>query len=161
MQCEGRRETDIEEKILAALKAGGVSYEVFEHEPVYTCRKMAELLKTEESRIAKSMVVKKSSGGYALAVLPGNVRIDFARLAAATKSDTVSLASKKEAEEIMGCSTGCVYPLGNLLNLETLFDEKVVRQEYVYFNPGSHTKSVKIRTRTLIDLVKPTIAKFS
>jgi Ala-tRNA(Pro) deacylase len=153
--------TEIEEKILNSLKAAGVSYEVFEHEPVYTCRKMAEFLKTGESRIAKSMVVKKSGGGYALAVLPGNAKIDFERLASATKSDKVTLASQEEVEALMGCSPGCVYPLGNVVNLETLFDEKLVRQEYVYFNPATHTKSVKIKTRTLIDLVKPTIAKFA
>ena len=152
---------DIEEKILASLKAGGISYEVFEHEPVYTCRKMAEFLKTGEDHIAKSMVVKKSDGGYVLAVLPGHMRIDFGRLAAATKSRSVSLAPREEAERIVGCSVGCVYPLGNVVNLETLFDEKLLRQEYVYFNPGSHTKSVKINTLALVSLVKPTKASFS
>ncbi len=153
---------DIEEKILASLKAGGISYEIFEHEPVYTCRKMAEFLKTGEDHIAKSMVVKKSNdGGCVLAVLPGNMRIDFARLATATKSRSVSLAPREEAERIVGCSVGCVYPLGNIINLETLFDEKLLRQEYVYFNPGSHTKSVKINTLALVNLVKPTRAEFA
>jgi len=158
---EGKLVEDIEEKILASLKAGGISYEVFEHEPVYTCRKMAEFLKTGEDHIAKSMVVKKSDGGYVLAVLPGHMRIDFGRLAAATKSRSVSLAPREEAERIVGCSVGCVYPLGNVVNLETLFDEKLLRQEYVYFNPGSHTKSVKIDTMALVSLVKPTRAEFA
>jgi len=153
--------TEIEEKILSSLKAEGISYEVFEHEPVYTCPKMAEFLKTGEDHIAKSMVVKKSDGGYVLAVLRGDMRIDFARLAAATKSTSVSLAPREEAERIVGCSVGCVYPLGNIVNLETLFDEKLLRQEYVYFNPGSHTKSVKIKTLTLVSLVKPTRAEFA
>jgi len=152
---------DTEEKILASLKAGRIPYEVFEHEPVYTCRKMAEFLKTDEGRIAKSMIVKKSEGGYVLAVLPGNMRINFARLAAVTKSTSVSLAPREEAEKIAGCSVGCVYPLGNIINLETLFDEKLLRQEYVYFNPGSHTKSVRINTRALVNLVRPTIAEFT
>lgn len=153
--------TDIEEKILTSLKAGGIEYEVFEHEPVYTCRKMAEFLRTDEGRIAKSMIVKKSDGGYVLAVLPGNMRIDLIRLAAATKSRLVTLAQRDEAERIAGCSVGCVYPLGNIMNLETLFDDKLLHQEYVYFNPGSHTKSVRINTRALVNLVKPTIAEFT
>jgi len=153
--------TDIEEKILASLKAGGVSFEVLEHEPVYTCRKMAEFLKTEESYIAKSMVVKKSDGRLVLAVLPGNVRINFAHLAAATKSTSVSLAPRQEAEKIMGCSVGCVHPFGNIVNLETLFDEKLLHREYVFFNPGSHTKSVRINIQALINIVKPTIAQFT
>ena len=153
--------TEIEEKILSSLKAQGVAFEVFEHDPVYTCPQMAKFLKTDEAHIAKSMVARKSDGALLLAVLPGNKKIDFRRLGTITKSAPVSLAPKKEAEEITRCSVGCVYPLGNLINLETFFDETLLRQEYVYFNPGSHTKSVKINTRALVDLARPTLAEFT
>jgi Ala-tRNA(Pro) deacylase len=157
----GTSMTDIEERILTSLNGAGIGYEIFEHEPVYTCRKMAEFLKADEGNIAKSMIVKKRGGGYVLVVLPGNMRIDFIRLAAVTKSRLVTLAPREEAEKIAGCSVGCVYPLGNIMNLETVFDEKLLRQEYVYFNPGSHTKSMKIKTQALVDLVRPTITEFT
>jgi len=151
----------VEERIFSSLKEGGASYEIFEHAPVYTCPQMAKYLKTEEACIAKSMMVKKSDGGHVLAVLPGNRRIDFARLAAAVKSNSVSLAPRDEAERIVGCSVGCVYPLGNIVNLETVFERSLLAQESVYFNPGSHTKSVKINTKVLVELVKPTLAEFA
>jgi len=153
--------TEVEEKILSALKAQGIEYEVFEHEPVYTCPQMANFLKTDEAHIAKSMIVKKSDGTYMLAVLPGNRKINFHRLGVVTKAAPVILAPKKEAEEIAQCSVGCVYPLGNIINLETLFDSAILRLEYVYFNPGSHTKSVKISTQALTKLVNPTLAEFT
>jgi prolyl-tRNA editing enzyme YbaK/EbsC (Cys-tRNA(Pro) deacylase) len=153
--------TEIEEKILSSLKAQGIEYEVFEHDPVYTCPQMANFLKTDEAHIAKSMIVKKSDGTYLLAVLPGNRKIDFYRLGQVTKAAPVILAPKKEAEEIALCSVGCVYPLGNIINLETLFDSAILRQAYVYFNPGSHTKSVKISTQSLIKLANPTVAEFT
>jgi Ala-tRNA(Pro) deacylase len=153
--------TEVEEKILSALKAQGIEYEVFEHEPVYTCPQMANFLKTDEAHIAKSMIVKKNDGTYLLAVLPGNRKIDFHRLGQVTKAAPVILAPKKEAEEIAQCSVGCVYPLGNIINLETLFDSAILRQEYVYFNPGSHTKSVKISTQALTKLANPTVAEFT
>jgi Ala-tRNA(Pro) deacylase len=153
--------TEVEEKILSALKAQGIEYEVFEHDPVYTCPQMANFLKTDEAHIAKSMIVKKSDGTYMLAVLPGNKKINFHRLGVVTKAAPVILAPKKEAEEIAQCSVGCVYPLGNIINLETLFDSAILRLEYVYFNPGSHTKSVKISTQALTKLVNPTLAEFT
>jgi len=96
-----------------------------------------------------------------LAVLPGNRKINFHRLGVVTKAAPVILAPKKEAEEIAQCSVGCVYPLGNIINLETLFDSAILRLEYVYFNPGSHTKSVKISTQALTKLVNPTLAEFT
>ena len=107
------------------------------------------------------MIVKKSDGTYLLAVLPGNKKIDFHRLGTVTKSAPVILAPKEEAEEIARCSVGCVYPLGNMINLETLFDSAILRQEYVYFNPGSHTKSVKISTQALTKLANPIVAEFT
>jgi Ala-tRNA(Pro) deacylase len=107
------------------------------------------------------MVARKSDGTFLLAVLPGNKKIDFHKLGIISKSAPVSLAPKKEAEEITRCSVGCVYPLGNIINLETFFDEELLRQEYVYFNPGSHTKSVKVKTSVLVDLVHPTVVKFT
>jgi Ala-tRNA(Pro) deacylase len=153
--------TAVEEKILSALKAQEIEYEVFEHDPVYTCPQMANFLKTDEAHIAKSMIVKKSDGTYLLAVLPGNRRIDFHKLGMVTKAAPVILAPKKEAEKIAQCSVGCVHPLGNIINLETLFDSAILRQEYVYFNPGSHTKSVKISTQALTKLANPTVAEFT
>ena len=153
--------TEVEEKILSALKAQGIEYEVFEHDPVYTCPQMANFLKTDEAHIAKSMIVKKNDGTYLLAVLPGNRKIDFHRLGLVTKAAPVILAPKKEAEEIAQCSVGCVYPLGNIINLETLFESAILRLEYVYFNPGSHTKSVKISTQALTKLANPTVAEFT
>ena len=153
--------TAVEEKILSSLKAQGIQYEIFEHDPVYTCPQMAKYLKTDDAHIAKSMVVKKSDGSYLLAVLPGNRKIDFHKLGIVTKAAPTILAPKCEAEEIVQCPVGCVYPLGSIVNLETLFDSAILRKEYVYFNPGSHTKSVKINTQDLTKLVKPTVAEFT
>ena len=150
-----------EETIFQFLDSHAVKYERFQHEPVYTCPKMAEYLHTNEGHIAKSMIMKKGGGGYLLAVLPGNMKVDFARLAKLVGARSVSLAPIEEAEKIAGCTVGSVHPLGNLLNLETYFDQKLTMYDEVYFNPGSHTLSVKIGTRNLIDLVNPKIAEFA
>jgi len=152
---------EIENEIMSLLKARGIQYDLLEHDPVYTCPQMAKFLNTTEAHIAKSMIVRKNDGTLLLAVLPGNKKINFHQLGIIAKSAPVSLATKKEAEEIALCSVGCVYPLGNIMDLETFFDEHLLRQEYVYFNPGSHTKSVKISTHALVDIVKPTVAKFT
>jgi len=63
--------SQIDAEILSFLNQKGVSYELRDHPPVYTAPQMAEYLGTSEQRIAKSMVVKKSDGGYILVVLPG------------------------------------------------------------------------------------------
>jgi Ala-tRNA(Pro) deacylase len=107
------------------------------------------------------MVIKRSEGGYLLAVLPGNMKIGHEKLARIASTKSVSLAPLNEAERIVRCSVGCVHPLGNLVNVETYFDRNLLRNEYVFFNPGSHTKSIKISTEDLVRLVSPTVSEFA
>lgn len=159
MVCE--RMGQLDEEIMAFLNQNGVAYELREHAPVYTAPQMAEYLGTSEQRIAKSMIVKRSDEGYVLAVLPGKLKIDFHRFASVLGVEKVSLAPIPEAEKFARCSVGCVYPLGNFMNLTTYFDRNMLSLDFVYFNPGSHTKSIKISTDDLVRLVKPTVADFT
>jgi len=151
----------IDEEIIGFLNQNGVTYELSEHEPVYTAPQMAEYLGTSEQRIAKSMVLKKNDGGYVLAVLPGKLKIDFSRFAAALGVEKVSLAPIPEAERIARCAVGSVHPFGNLVGLTTYFDRHMLSLDFVYFNPGSHTKSIKISTDDLVRLVNPTVSDFT
>ena len=153
--------SQIDEEIIGFLNQNGVSYEMKEHAPVYTAPQMAEYLGTSEQRIAKSMIVKKSDGGYVLAVLPGRLKIDFGRFASILGVEKVSLAPIPEAEKIARCAVGSVHPFGNLLDLKTYFDSHMLSLDFVYFNPGSHTKSIKISTEDLVRLVKPTVVVFT
>jgi Cys-tRNA(Pro) deacylase len=153
--------SQIDDDILAFLNQNGIVYELREHEPVYTAPQMAEYLGTSEQRIAKSMVLKKSDGGYVLAVLPGRLKIDFGRFAKVLGVEKVSLAPIAEAEKIARCSVGSVHPFGNLLDLRTYFDRHMLSLDYVFFNPGLHTKSIRISTGDLVRLVKPTIIEFT
>lgn len=152
--------TQIDEEIIEFLKHNGVTYELREHEAVFTAPQMADYLGTSEQRIAKSMILK-SDGGYALAVLPGRLKIDFNRFASVLGVEKVSLAPIPEAEKIARCSVGSVHPFGNLVNLKTYFDRHILSLDFVYFNPGSHTKSIKISTDDLVRIVKPTLADFT
>jgi len=147
----------IDEDILAFLKQNGIAYELREHEPVYTAPQMAEYLGTSEQRIAKSMILKRSDGGYVLAVLPAKLKIDFGRFAKVLGVEKVSLAPIDEAEKIARCSVGSVHPFGNLLGLRTYFDRHILSIDYVYFNPGQHSRSIKISTSDLVRLVNPTL----
>ena len=150
-----------EEEIIAFLDRHKVKYDIFRHDLVYTCEEMAKYLKTDKKSIAKSMVVKKSGNGCVLVVLPGNMKIDFNLLARILNMESVSLAPINEAERIMGCSIGCVHPFGNLVQTPTYFDSSLLNSSYLFFNPASHTKSVKISIQELVRIVQPIVESFA
>ncbi len=148
----------VEKKIFEFLGRKKVKYEIFEHKPVYTCKEMAKTLNTERKNIAKCMMLKKEEGGFILLVLPGNKSVDLKKISSFLGYG-VELAKPEEVLRIAGCEIGCVYPFGNLMNLETFFDEDILENEFVFFNPGNHKKSVKISTKNLLELVKPEVIR--
>ena len=81
---------NLEEKILAMLEDKNVSYEIFEHEPVYTNPVMAEALNVSESETVKSLVLKTKEGNMFVLVLPGNKKVNWKQAAAAAKTKKVT-----------------------------------------------------------------------
>jgi Ala-tRNA(Pro) deacylase len=133
----------LEEKILALLDEKKIAYEVFEHEPVYTNPAMAEALKVKESETVKSLVLNTKEGRMIVLVLPGDKKVDWKQAAAGANTKKVSFAKPEEVSQAVGCEVGCVPDL--------------IKKNFVYFNPGVHDKSFKIKAWDLKKLCNPSL----
>jgi Ala-tRNA(Pro) deacylase len=150
---------NLEEKIVAALEEKKVAYEIFEHEPVYTNPAMAEALNVNESETVKSLVLKTKEGKIIVLVLPGNKKVDWKKAAAGANTKKVSFAKPEEVSQTVGCEVGCVPPFGHLTSLPIYMDPELTKKNYVYFNPGVHDKSFKIKAWDLKKICKPSLIK--
>ena len=148
---------DLEEKIIAMLEDTKISYEIVEHEPVYTNPAMAEALKVSESETVKSLVLKTKEGNMIVLVLPGNKKVDWKQAAAGAKTKKVSFAKPEEVSEAVGCEVGCVPPFGHMSEIPIYMDPDLTKKNFVYFNPGVHDKSFKIKAWDLKKLCSPTL----
>ena len=146
---------NLEEKIRAQLDEQKIAYEVIEHEPVYTNPAMAEALNVSEAETVKSLVLKTKEGRMIVLVLPGNKKVDWKLAAAGAKTKKVSFAKPEEVSPAVGCEVGCVPPFGHLTSLPVYMDPDLTQKNYVYFNPGVHDKSFKIKAWDLKKLCKP------
>ena len=146
---------DLEEKIIGMLDDQKVSYEIVEHEPVYTNPAMAEALNVSESETVKSLVLKTKEGNMIVLVLPGNKKVDWKQAAAGAKTKKVSFAKPEEVSEAVGCEVGCVPPFGHMTEIPIYMDPDLTRKTFVYFNPGVHDKSYKIKAWDLKKLCNP------
>ncbi len=149
----------LEEKIIAALKQGKIEYEVVEHEPVYTNPAMAEALRVSEAETVKSLVLKTKDGRMIVLVLPGNKKVNWKKAAAGANTKKVSFAKPEEVSEAVGCEVGCVPPFGHLTTIPIYMDPDLIKKEFIYFNPGVHDKSFKIKAWDLKKICKPTFVK--
>jgi prolyl-tRNA editing enzyme YbaK/EbsC (Cys-tRNA(Pro) deacylase) len=50
---------------------------------------------------------------------------------------------------------GCVPPFGQLTPLPVYMDPDLAKKEFVYFNPGKHDKSFKIKAWDLKKVCRP------
>ncbi len=146
---------NLEEQIIRMLDKQKVAYEIVEHEPVYTNPAMAEALNVEESETVKSLVLKTKEGKMIVLVLPGNKKVDWKQAAAGANTKKVSFAKPEEVSQAVGCEVGCVPPFGHFSTLPIYMDPDLPKKDSVYFNPGVHDKSFKVKGWDLRKLCQP------
>ena len=146
-----------EEKIIEILKKNKTSYEIFEHEPVYTNPTMAAALNVSESDTVKSLVLLTKEKEMVVLVMPGDKRVDWKKAASGIGTKKVSFAKPEAVLEKVGCEVGCVPPFGQLTDLPIFMDKDLAKKDFVYFNPGVHDKSYKIKAWDLKKLCSPSM----
>jgi Ala-tRNA(Pro) deacylase len=146
---------DLEEKIIGMLENAKVAYEIVEHEPVYTNPAMAEALNVSEAETVKSLVLKTKEGNMIVLVLPGNKKVDWKQAAAGAGTKKVSFAKPENVSEAVGCEVGCVPPFGHMTEIPIYMDPDLTKKNFVYFNPGVHDKSFKVKAWDLKKLCNP------
>lgn len=151
--------SSVEEKIKRLLAENGVDYEVFSHEPVYTNPAMAEALDVDEAATIKSIVAVTREDELIVIVLPGNRRIDWKQVARCAGTKKVTFAKPDRVSRIVGCEVGCVPPFGQLTDLPVYMDPAVAAMDAVYFNPGVHDASYRVRAADLKRLCRPVMLK--
>jgi len=147
----------LEEKIIGILNDNKITYEIVDHEPVYTNPAMAETLNVSEGETVKSLVLKTKEKDMIVLVLPGDKKVDWKQAAAGAKTKKVSFAKPEAVSNAVGCEVGCVPPFGHFTTLPIYMDPDLAKKNYVYFNPGVHDKSYKIKAWDLKKLCSPTM----
>lgn len=147
----------LEQKIIGMLEENSVVYEVFEHEPVYTNPAMAEALAVSEGETVKSLVLTTKEKKVIVLVLPGDKKVNWKQAAAGAGTKKVFFAKPDAVNEKVGCEVGCVPPFGHITDLAVYMDPELARKKFVYFNPGVHDKSFKIKAWDLKRLCRPTM----
>ncbi len=145
----------LEEKIRIKMDEEKVSIECIEHEPVYTNPAMALALGVKESQTVKSLVLKTKEGRFIVLVLPGDKKVDWKILAGQLNTKKMEFAKPEEVLQRVGCEVGCVPPFGHLTDLPIYMDRELLKKDVVFFNPGVHDKSFKVKAWDLKKLCNP------
>ena len=145
----------VEQRIKNILTKKQIEFEETEHEAVYTSQKAAHVigLESEEAGV-KSLIFKTNKAEYILVLNPGNQKVDTKKIAQMKDTKSLHFASPEDVVEITGIPIGCVPPFGHRTKLKTYLNEELLICEYIYFNPGSHTKTIKIKSKDLLKVLE-------
>lgn len=147
-------------KIKDVLNKEKIEYEVLEHRAVFTSKESAEVRGTELKQGCKALICKTEEG-FIQVVVSGAKELDIEKLQQFTLFKKIELANAKEVRKVTGCNIGSVPPFGNLFNLKVYFDKSVIDNDVVGFNAGTHTRSIKMKAKDLVEVINPVIGEFS
>jgi Ala-tRNA(Pro) deacylase len=147
----------VEEGIMNLLRERQIPFEVIEHQPVFNNAAMAEAAKVALGDTLKNIMLETTEGEIIVVVVPGDQRFDSKRLTAKAGTKRVTFAKPEKVLEYAGCAVGCVPPFGHARPVRVFLDTAVLAKGAVYFNPASHTKSVKIEAKRLSELGTPIV----
>jgi len=145
-------------RLLNLFKEKGIEYTMYEHAPVYTSEEASRVRNVELKTGVKAMLVRDKnheSRYYLLADVAADRRIDFPKLEQLANVKHFRFATREEVLAETSCESGSVHPMGGLFGLSTFLDNSVLENEFVNFNIGMLTKSVKIRSRDLLKAMEP------
>lgn len=152
---------NIRNEILRLLKDKNIPFTHMTHEATPTCEDSARVRGTTLEEGIKSILVKgKNSKKNYQFNLPSHLKLDMKAVADLVK-EKCEFEEKEIIKERFGLVVGSVPPFGNLLNLETYFDEQILHQKRAAFNCGLVHESIVMEAQDLIALIDPKIGSFS
>ncbi|NMC36175.1 hypothetical protein GYA49_03965, partial [Candidatus Beckwithbacteria bacterium] len=110
------------EQIKNYLETEKVAFEIFEHEPVFTCEQAIAISKTKPEENAKALLLE-ADGQAIMTVLSADKKLDLKALRQITGKKDVSIGSKELLKKATGLEPGSVPPFGSLWKLPTYLEE--------------------------------------
>src|SRR5579872_6210937 len=142
-------------EIVRLLKEHEMPFEHLVHEATPTSEDSARVRKTSLEEGVKSLILRgKNSKKNYHANIPSHLKLD-AKLFAELVGEKCEFENPEVIKERFGLPIGGIPPFGQLLNLETYFDERIAANVRAAFNCGMQTESIVMQAADLIQIVQP------
>lgn len=141
------------------LDAQEIDYEIGHHVRAYTAQEVAGAQHIPGKYLAKTVVVR-AGDRFVMCVLSAIHLLDFSKLEKVLGTHELTLATESEVAQLYpGCEVGAEPPFGNWQgqDLPVYMDESLDGLEFVVFNAGTHTETVRMKLGDYKRLVKPEV----
>lgn len=140
------------QRILDLLTEQKVNFTLHHHDAVTTIEDAKEKAPALVERLIKTIVFTVKGGGWILAGVPCEERIDYRKLAAALGVNRRQLrsVSPEEVEQALGFEIGGVGPIPVQDNVKVIFDRSLLAVETVRCGSGKNTQTLELAFAELV-----------
>lgn len=149
----------IGKKVLNYLDKNKIKFDVLDHKKVYTAYDLAQTLREDLKKIAKTLLIKADKD-YVLVVIPAHYRLDLSKLKKALKVKKVEIPEEKIVVKVLKVKIGGITPFGALHQVETWVDRSLLKTQQVIMNAGSFTQSLRLKAKDFAKLEEAKLGNF-
>jgi len=152
---------NIRNEIIRLLKHHEMEFQHIVHDKTPTSEDSSQARGTLMEEGVKSLILKgkNSKKNYQINI-PSHLKLDM-KAVAETLGEKCEFENPAVILERFGLVIGGVPPFGNLMNIETFFDEKISSHARAAFNCGLLTESIIMKSADLIALLQPKVGRFA
>lgn len=154
--AKGSTMTDGVQRVLDDAAARGITIEIVERPEARSLEAAAEVLGVTPSTIVKSLVLKRSDGGFVFALVPGGRQLAWAKLRALLGVNKLQLPDAAVAFEATGHERGTITPLGSTTAWPVVVDERIAGR--IAMGAGAHGRTAWVDAADLIRGLGATVA---
>jgi Cys-tRNA(Pro) deacylase len=148
---------DGRDRVLQDAASRGVDVRIVERPAAGSLHEAAALLGIQPGDIVKTLVVKRHSGDYLFALVPGGRKISWAKLRSLVGVNKLSLPDAALALEATGYERGTITPFGSTTAWPVFADSSIVGRT-VAMGAGAHGYSAFVDADALIKGFDATVA---
>lgn len=148
--------TDQSARAIAAAEALGLAFTETRHGPVRSLAEAAAARGVEPRQVVKTMVVRVADGDHRFVLVPGDREIAWPKLRGLLGVNRISMPSADAAREVTGYVRGTITPLGSLVALPVIADERLSGR--VSIGGGAHGVALTVESADLVTALGATVA---
>ena len=145
------------DQIVKLLDSNNVSYDHYEHGPVFTSIDAAKVRGDVKLHQGAKALVLQADQDFILFVFSADLRADLGRLQELLKVKKLRMASRESVKVKTGLEVGSIPPFGSVVGLPTYVDSRLGENTEIAFNAARHDRSIKMKYVDYITIEKPTV----
>jgi Ala-tRNA(Pro) deacylase len=147
-------------KLKRFLEAQKVPFHTILHSTGSTTQQLAASMHVRGWEVAKATILR-ADDRYVMAVLPAPYQVDLDKLRELVHAEAVAVVPEIEIHTLFpDCETGAMPPFGNLYGMPVYMDERLVEDDSIVFNAGTHTEALRMAFGDYEKCVRPEHARF-